>query len=291
MYSPGCNARSVAEYITAALLHLAVTHAQPLAGQTLGIVGVGNVGSKVVQQAQALGMKVLLCDPPRQRSENTNIFCDLDTLLSHSDFVTLHVPLEKSGPDATWHMANRSFFARMKRGSFFINAARGAVVESGALLEAIDIAQVKAVVLDTWEGEPNVSEALLSRVEIGTPHIAGHSFEGKVNGTIMVYEAACRFLQRPSAFNPVEYLPQTKQPLIPFTATGNNAQDLHALVQQIYDIRKDDAQFRDAAQKPGGFDALRRNYPIRREFVNTTVTDIPNAATAQQVSALGFSVA
>jgi erythronate-4-phosphate dehydrogenase len=186
VYSPGCNARSVAEYITAALLHLAITYNQPLKDQTLGIIGVGNVGSRVAAQAEALGMRVLLNDPPRARTEDAQAFCELSMLLHESDYITMHVPLANDGQDPTFHMVNETFLARMKPTAFFINAARGAIVQTPALIKALQHATIRAAVLDTWEGEPAISPELLERATIATPHIAGHSFEGKVNGTLMV---------------------------------------------------------------------------------------------------------
>ncbi len=290
MYSPGCNARSVAEYITAALLHLAVNYNQPLCGQTLGIIGVGNVGKKVAKQANALGMRVLLCDPPRARKENSQSFCDDRTLLAESDFVTLHVPLNKQGPDKTVHMANEDFFRQMKPTAFFLNAARGAVTDTQALIQALDTSQIQAAVIDTWEHEPHISQNLLERAAIGTPHIAGHSFEGKVNGTLMVYEAACNFLQREPLFEPAKHMPKPSLPQTPFPTANSIYQSLQNLVARVYDIAQDDARLRDA-KAPDAFDFLRRNYPIRREFACTKVTDIPDSKQAQQIAALGFCLA
>ena len=289
MYAPGCNARSVAEYITAALLHLAVTYHQPLQNQTLGIIGVGNVGSKVAKQAEALGMRTLLCDPPRARKEGNGAFCDCKQVLAESDFVTLHVPLNREDPDKTMHMANETFFQQMKPSAFFLNAARGAVVDTQALIQALDVSQIKAAVIDTWEGEPDISQELLARVAIGTPHIAGHSFEGKVNGTMMVYEAACRFLQRQPHFDLQEHMPAPTLPRTPFPHTQTDIQNLQQLVMRVYDIARDDAQLRQTIEH-GGFDHLRRNYPIRREFACTTVTDIADPKRAHQIEALGFQV-
>lgn len=287
MYSPGCNAQSVAEYITAALLQLAVTYNQPLQGQTIGIIGVGNVGTKVAQQAKALGMHVMLCDPPRARTEGPEAFCDCDTLLEQADFVTMHVPLEKGGPDPTFHLANKNFFARMKPGAFFINAARGAIVETKALIDAIDASRITAAVIDTWEGEPKIARELLERVAIGTPHIAGHSFEGKANGTLMVYEAACHFLKAPPSFDAQRFMPTPTLPETALPIASNAQHQLHLLVKQVYDIMRDDAALRKAGQETD-FDSLRRNYPIRREFACTTVTGITSTTLAQQVAALGF---
>lgn len=287
MSAAGCNARSVAEYMTAALLHLAVTYDQPLRGQTLGIIGVGNVGKKVLVQAKALGMDVLLCDPPRARAEGSDAFCDRETLLAESDFVTIHVPLLREGPDQTYHMADEAFFKSMKSNAFFINAARGAVVDTSALIQALGTNRIRAAVIDTWEGEPEISRELLDRVAIGTPHIAGHSFEGKVNGTIMVYEAACRFAQTSPSFDREAHMPPPPLPSTTYPNAKAPLQCLQELVARVYDIMQDDARLRGASRKKQ-FDQLRRNYPIRREFACTTVTDIGNNNLAEQVLALGF---
>ncbi len=291
VYSPGCNARSVAEYITTALLHLAVHYNQPLQGQTLGIIGVGNVGRKVEQQAVALGMRVLRCDPPRARKEGHEAFCSCDQLLSEADFVTLHVPLNREGPDKTIHLANDTFFRHMKPGACFLNAARGAVVDTQALIQALDEARIRAAVIDTWEGEPRISKELLDRVAIGTPHIAGHSYEGKVNGTIMVYEAACRFLNRKPSFDASKHMPPPILPQTPFPTERQHLQNLYALVTRVYDIMADDTQLRSVPQDAASFDAQRRNYRIRREFACTQVMGIPSTQYAQQVVDLGFNLA
>ncbi|MGQ9661476.1 MAG: 4-phosphoerythronate dehydrogenase, partial [Kiritimatiellia bacterium] len=199
-YAPGCNANSVAEYVTAALLLLAVRHGFTLEGKKIGIIGVGNVGSRVMEKAVALGLRVLPNDPPRERRGESCLipssvsngrqsipFVSLEEVLADSDIVTLHVPLTREGPDATYHMADHSFFSRMKKGAIFLNCARGSVVDTATLIRALDAGQVSHAVIDTWEGEPKYSPELLERVSIGTPHIAGHSFEGKVMGTVMVY--------------------------------------------------------------------------------------------------------
>ena len=214
-FAPGCNANSVSEYVTAALLALGERHGITLAGKTLGVIGVGNVGSRVVKKAQALGMRVLMNDPPRERSQksevrsqsttprtlNPDAFVSLDQVLTEADIITVHVPLTKEGKDKTYHLADANFFCKARKGLIFINAARGPVVDTPALLKALDAGQVSHVVLDTWEGEPAYRPDMLARVDIGTPHIAGHSFEGKVMGTVMVYRAACEFLGVPATWS------------------------------------------------------------------------------------------
>jgi erythronate-4-phosphate dehydrogenase len=291
-FSPGCNANSVSEYVTAALLCLADRHGFSLRGKTIGIIGVGNVGRKVVEKAEALGMNVLQNDPPRQRTEPDNdSFCDLNTLLTNSDIVTIHVPITKSGPDKTMHLADASFFSRMKPGSIFINAARGAVVNSDDLLEAIRSGHIARTVLDTWEGEPAFRRDLLQAVDIGTPHIAGHSFEGKVAGTVMVYQAACRFLGIEPTWSPDALLPPPLVPQATITAGSKPGERvLWEVVKQLYDIESDDARLRaETDDRTALFDSLRKNYPIRREFRFTSVT-INNTSTQLQntFERLGF---
>ncbi|MDA0991845.1 MAG: 4-phosphoerythronate dehydrogenase, partial [Verrucomicrobia bacterium] len=170
-YSPGCNANSVAEYVTAALLHLANQHGFTLAGKTIGIVGVGNVGRRVLEKAQALGLKVLLNDPPREREQDDSAdFHPIDVVLAQSDILTLHVPLTHDGPDATHHLVDAAFLKKLKPGAIFINAARGPVVETDALIATIRSGAISHAVIDTWEGEPAYRHDLLPLADIATPH-------------------------------------------------------------------------------------------------------------------------
>ena len=294
-FSPGCNANSVSEYLVAALLYLAHQNGFKLRGKTLGIIGVGNVGKRVVEKANALGLRVLQNDPPRQRAEaDSNTFVDIDTLLAGSDIVTTHVPITREGEDATYHMADEAFFQRMRPGAIFVNAARGPVVQTDALLAALNSGHIAHTVLDTWEGEPDFRPELLNAVDIGTPHIAGHSFEGKVMGTVMVYQEACRILGVPPTWTPDDLLPPPIVPEITVDTTGLSEEAvLWKIVHQVYDIMADDARLRaHTTDRNVHFDGLRKNYPIRREFRFTTVT-LRNAT--QQLrdtcSKLGFCVA
>jgi erythronate-4-phosphate dehydrogenase len=248
----GSNANSVAEYIVAALLELGYQ------GKTLGVVGVGNVGSKVVRYATALGMRVLQNDPPRQRAEKLPEFVTLDRIGAEADIITFHVPLTKSGPDATFHLFE-------PRGGIIINTSRGAVLDNQALLTA----PLAGLVLDVWEGEPTILPALLEKADFGTPHIAGYSFDGKVNGTRMIYEAACRHFGLSGSWKPE--LPAPANPVL----TGHN---LRSVVRQAYDITADDAALRRDYRH---FDRLRAEYPVRREFFNY-------ATSRSEAAALGF---
>ncbi|MEI6165766.1 MAG: 4-phosphoerythronate dehydrogenase PdxB [bacterium] len=280
-FAPGCNANSVSEYITAALLYLACKHGFTLEGKTIGVIGVGNVGRRVVQKARALGMRVLMNDPPRERAEGSgqagNPFVSLDQVLAEADIITVHVPLTKEGPDKTVHLADAAFFGRAKKGLIFLNAARGPVVDSPALLTALAGGQVSHVVLDTWEGEPDYRLDVLAKVDIATPHIAGHSFEGKVMGTVMVYREVCKFLGVPATWSHEPLMPVPLVPEVTVDVAGRTHQAvLREVVRQVYDLEGDDRRFRDSsladhAARIKNFDRLRSHYPERREFQYTTV--------------------
>ncbi len=289
-FAPGCNANSVSEYITAALLTLGERYGITLEGKTIGVIGVGNVGSRVVKKARALGMRVLMNDPPRERAESRiqnpesrsqneegNSFVSLDRILAEADIITVHVPLTKEGPYKTVHLADGDFFRRARKGLIFLNAARGAVVDTPALMKALDLGQVGHVVLDTWEGEPKYRADMLAGVDIGTPHIAGHSFEGKVMGTVMVYREACRFLGVPATWAHEPVMPPALVPRVEVDVAGRTDEVvLREVVRKLYDIEADDRRLRDTAVtdddlRAKAFDQLRKNYPERREFQYTTV--------------------
>lgn len=307
-FAPGCNANSVSEYVTSALLCIGQHHGIRLAGRTMGVIGAGNVGSRVARKGRALGMKVLLNDPPRERVEGAGRkpaveglepgpFVGLERLLRDADVVTVHVPLTKSGEDRTVHLADEEFFGRMRDGSIFLNAARGGVVQTEALMAALHSGRVGHAVLDTWEGEPAYRTDVLPLLDIGTPHIAGHSFEGKVMGTVMVYREACRFLGVEPAWSHEHLMPQPLVPEISVEAGGRSDEAvLWEVVAQVYDVRWDDQQFRKSALLPDKervkeFDRQRREYPERREFRYTTVKVVGGSENLlRALSGLGFRV-
>ena len=301
-YSPGCNANSVSEYLVAGLLTLAVRNGFTLRGKTLGVIGVGNVGRRVVEKGRALGMRVLQNDPPRARAGDYSAgevspFVELPELLAESDIVTLHVPLNRDGVDRTLRLVDAEFLAKMRKGAILVNAARGGIVDSDALLEALQSAQLAHVVLDTWEGEPDYRLDVMNAVDIATPHIAGHSFEGRVAGTVMVYQAACRYLGIDADWTPDNLLPPPEVPYIDCPAGAiAESELLHSIVKRVYDIEADDRRFRATAESDGGgrakaFDRLRREYPVRREFRFTKVRlGCAGAGIAATLKALGFGL-
>lgn len=230
--APGCNAAAVAQYVLAALCALSLDRP----GATLGIVGVGHVGSLVADAAARAGLRVLLNDPPREAAEGSAAFTPLPELLAASDIVTLHIPLWPENRD----FADAAFFAAMKSGASFINASRGEVVDENALLAARP--RLDRLVLDVWKNEPDINLALLAVADLATPHIAGYSIQGKINGTQAVVQAVGRHFGI--------------EPLQAFRVTGV------ALPQEPYDIRRDDAALR---RDPSSFESLRSYYAYRND--------------------------
>ena len=293
----GCNANAVAEYMAAAWLTLAQRRGETLAGRRVGVVGVGHVGSLVVEKALALGMEPVPNDPPKARETGSDRYRPLDALLD-CDIVTLHTPLTLDGPDPTDGLIGEAFFSRLKPGAWLCSAGRGEVVDEAALHRALDLKRLGAVALDVWDHEPGIDGRLLARVDIGTPHIAGYSLEGKLNGTGMVYDAACRFLGVTPSWSAEAAAPPTNVPGVTEIAAGRLDQDVLAdVVSAVYPVLRDDAALKataslEAAARGRAFDDLRKTYPTRREFRHTTVS-VPGASPALlgSLRALRFRIA
>jgi erythronate-4-phosphate dehydrogenase len=235
---------------------------------------VGNVGSKVARSANSLGMKTILNDPPLKRKTGDEKYRELDDALK-ADIVTLHVNINKGGIYKTYHLFDYEKLERLKDDCILINSSRGSVIENGALERIIDKKNL-TVILDVWENEPAISSSLLRKVFIGTPHIAGYSYEGKVNGTMMIYSALCRFLNREESYS-VQPL-KVDEPVIEVTGGESMENTLGKIFKKIYDIKEDDKKLREIIGKEKNeagkyFDMLRKNYPLRREFSNYTVVD------------------
>jgi len=294
--APGSNANSVADYLVAALLLVGRKHEITLEGKSIGVIGVGNVGSRVAKKCKALGMNALLNDPPLARQTGDTKYRPLDELFD-CDFITLHTPLTYEGQDKTIHLADEKFFGDLKDGCVFLNTSRGGVHDTAALKEAIQSGKLGAAVLDVWENEPNIDCDLLRIVDISTPHIAGYSLDGKIAGMIMIYKAACKYFNLQPRYNEKDFLPK---PIVPEIVTGEPAGDeqeiLHQTVQQVYAIDRDDFNTREIAMvEPANrgkfFDALRKNYPVRREFQNTNIIlKQSRFALADALKGIGFKV-
>ncbi len=292
----GSNANSAAEYVVAALLSVARKHKMQLEGKSIGIVGVGNVGSKVEKKVKALGMVPVLNDPPLQRQTGDAKYLPLEDLFA-CDFITLHTPLTFEGTDKTFHLVDEKFFKSLKPGCIFINTSRGAVVDTTALKETIKSGKLGAVVLDVWENEPNIDIELLRIVDLSTSHIAGYSFDGKVVGMIMIYRAACEHLGLETKYDVDDFLPEPDVGELKVERNTGQEQDIiHQTVQQVYAINRDDFNTREIAMVPEGerakfFDDLRKNYSVRREFQNTEIIfERPCEPLAAKLGGIGFKV-
>lgn len=237
--APGCNASSVCQWFSSTLEYLAYRHQLCFPELRLGIVGVGNVGSKVKAWAESQGIHCLLCDPPKAALDPDGQYLSLEEVIEESDVITLHVPLDKS----TFHLFDEKIFRKMKPHQILVNSSRGEVVEEGALEQALSEGRILGAALDVWEHEPRISRRLIGMLDIATPHIAGYSTDGKAAGTQMTVRAVARKLGIAGRENwHIERLPE--------------AQDAE------YDVLRDDKALRDA---PEAFEDLRSNYPIRRE--------------------------
>jgi len=278
--APGSNSNSVSEYITASLLVYAKEQGIELAGKSIAVIGVGNVGSKVVQKCETLGMTVYKNDPPLADKTGDPSFLPLEDVL-HADFVTFHVPLTKEGPYPTWHMANEKSLSRMN--GVLFNSSRGSVVDEIALKAALG-KTVKAAMLDVWEHEPMPDPELAARVSGGTPHIAGYSFDGKVNGTQMMYDAVCLKFGIESTWNAKDELPSGSS----IECSGESDEDvIRDAVLKAYDIRRDHSDFKAHMDE---FDRLRKEYPRRREFQTFTVQTDASESVKRKLEGLGFNV-
>lgn len=235
----GCNAGSVEQYVHSVLLLLKEKKGLDLKNATIGVVGVGHVGSRVARMAEGLGMKVLLNDPPRAEQGEQG-FVDLATMARECDVITFHTPLNREGAYRTYHLVDEDFLFSLERAPFVINSSRGEVVDTASLLVALAAGKIKAAVIDTWEYEPRISKELMEVAFLATPHIAGYSADGKANATRMSLEALCRFFGIEADFS---ILP-------PEGPKG-------------YDPIRDSEWLKASPEK---FEWFRENYPIRREF-------------------------
>lgn len=293
---PGCNARSVAQYVRNSLWIAAAegcfgancpttdknlgnlphstahnvayskafdpTNASfcaTLRGLTVGIVGVGHVGTAVAEILAAEGCRVLRCDPPKGEPHT------LADLAREADVISLHTPLTFEGEHATFHLADRAFFESLQRCRVFVNAARGECANTAAVEWALSEGKIRAAVIDTWENEPHISASLLRAALIATPHVAGYSADGKANGTRMSLEAVARHFGLDAHFDiPAPALPaEFSYGALPTTLTHRLPE--RALAQlRLYNPLTDTERLRAA---PEDFEQQRGNYPLRREEI------------------------
>jgi len=278
--APASNAISAAEYVIAALFYLAQTQCFDLAQKTVGIIGCGNVGSRVLSRLQTLGVKCLINDPhlPHTLPLKDILKCDI---------ITLHVPLILDGEYPTFELVNNSFLEQLKDDTILINTSRGKVVDENALLKHADRLNL---VLDVWRNEPNINQILLEKTRLATPHIAGYSFDGKIRGTTMIYEACCEYFNVEKKWK--ANLPKSPIEKIVFSEQISKEKALHLAILACYDIRADDAALRNiknSIESNRYFDQLRKNYPIRREF-STLQIEVQSLGFIEYFLGLGFQL-
>ncbi|MHB8851949.1 MAG: 4-phosphoerythronate dehydrogenase [Ignavibacteriaceae bacterium] len=265
----GCNADAVAEYVFTSISLLANEYSFSFEEKTLGVIGVGNIGSRVARLAESVGMKVLKNDPPLQRRTGSNEYVSLEKALN-ADIITFHVPLNLEGVDKTFHLINAEKLSSLKRGTILINASRGQVIDNSVLVKFIKEKSL-LVNLDVWENEPDINIDLLNQVCIATPHIAGYSLEGKINGTVIIYNALCSFLKVKPMWNPI--FQKVRENEITINYNGKLTATLTNIFKSAYAIKEDDARMRrienlEKKDRSAYFDKLRKEYPFRREFSN-----------------------
>ena len=281
--APGCNAASVAQYLAAVLTGFGV----PLAGRTLGVVGVGNVGKLAVKVGEALGMRVLLNDPPRAEAEGEAGFVPLDRIAAEADIVTLHVPKVAGGKHPTVGLLDEKFFASARDGACLVNAARGEAVRGDALKAVLRSGKVAHAAIDVWENEPDIDRELLDLCDFGTPHIAGYSTDGKANGTTAAVRAVAEFLGI-AELKSFRALPPPPANAVEVAADENAPveRELHRIVCHTFDLHRTDGELR---RDPGAFEQLRGSAPLRREPFAYRVAG-GGAELRSKLGALGFQL-
>lgn len=283
--APGCNARGVVDYVLSSILLLADEQGVAPESRCYGVVGVGQVGGRLLQVLNALGWTVLACDPPRARAGEQGFVC-LDELVARCDVISVHTPLNRQGEDATWHLFDQQRLAQLKPSAWLINASRGAVVDNAALKQLLSQRSDLQVVLDVWEGEPLVDVELAQLCRVATPHIAGYSLDGKLRGTEQIYQELCAWRQQPASVQLAQLMPPAWLAQITLDAKAPLAWALKHLVRSIYDPRRDSADFMrslvgDELARRQAFDRLRKNYPIRRELTGLKVQVLESAPELQ----------
>jgi erythronate-4-phosphate dehydrogenase len=285
--APGCNAESVNQYVASALFSYSKRKGFELAGKTIGVVGVGQVGSRIAKTCEILGMKVLLNDPPRARAEGSSQFVSLETIREQADIISFHVPLNRQGIDKTFHMADAEFLHDLRKNPLIINTSRGEVFDTEAVLKARAMNDISGMVIDCWENEPDINLALLKLVDYGTPHIAGYSRDGKANGTKTSVRAISRFFNLGINDWEPRDVAAPGHPVIDLDGTHRTQQAILVdAVLATYQIENDDEDLRSGTHF---FEQLRGDYPARREFDSYSIrANNIEINTIEKLKKLGF---
>ncbi|TVP90040.1 MAG: 4-phosphoerythronate dehydrogenase PdxB [Pseudomonadaceae bacterium] len=292
--APGCNARGVVEYVLSVLLTLSERTGLDWRQRCVGIIGVGEVGSRLAEVLRNLGVRVLCCDPPRAE-QGAHGMLSLDAVLAESDVISCHVPLTRQGPHATGHMFNQARLKALRPGTWLINSSRGPVIDNSALSAVLAERNDLQVALDVWEHEPTLDAQLVARCALATPHIAGYSLDGKLRGTAMIYQAWCEFTGQPPQHELAGFAPAAGCNVLQLDPDASADWQLSRALRWVYDVRDDDARLRamlaeasDQAAIRAGFDQLRKDYPLRRETPCVRVGGVATEAAAA-LQAAGFT--
>ncbi|MCF7981972.1 MAG: 4-phosphoerythronate dehydrogenase PdxB [Pseudomonadales bacterium] len=291
--APGCNADAVVDYVIFALAALALNRHISLQQKTLGIVGLGNVGSRLKARAEAFGLNCLCCDPPLQH-RGVEDLVPLEALLAEADIISLHTPLTHRGKDATYHLLNADNLPQIKREGILINTARGPVVDNVALKRLLSERKDICAVLDVWESEPSIDVSLLEQVSLATPHIAGYSLEGKLRGTAMIYQSVCDFFGCEQLPSLEKLWPAEKEVRLENLVGESWEKQVYQVLLQCYDIRQDSAALKalKTSNKKDigtGFDHLRKTYPMRRELKKIKIINRSmSSPLSEKLTALGL---
>ena len=273
----GSNALAVAEYVLSAIAGFLNESGSSLRGKSIGIIGVGTIGSKVAKFAEALGLEIIRNDPPLKRLTGRTEYLSLEEALS-ADIVTFHVPLNMGGRDNTFHLLDVENLEKLKPNSLLINSSRGAVVNNKVLSEFLNAGNNIFTVLDVWENEPEINLELLNAVNFATPHVAGYTYEGKVNGTVMIYNAVCNYFGLEKKWKPpVNKLTDNE---IVVDKSLSLEESLNSVFQKVYSIKEDSKRTKakilsDKENHALAFEKLRKEYPLRRELRNYILKGSP----------------
>ena len=299
-HARGSNARSVAEYVLSSLFVMADQYDFKFKDKTVGVIGCGEVGSCVVELFGEMGVKIIINDPPlkdaiENDSENCKKYHDLQELLS-ADIITLHVPLTEDGAYPTKNLVDTEFLSQLNDDVILMNTARGGVINEAVLKDHLACHEDMKVVLDVWENEPDIDLDLLAQIDIGTPHIAGYSTDGKIHATEMIFNSICEFFKLDNKWNPVVELQAANSLELPLDSDLDDQDAIQMAILASYDVRSDSVSLRhlpeiDVEQRSHYFDELRNNYPVRREFPATMFHLPENRKTlAGKLKQLGFNV-
>jgi len=284
--APGCNSGSVQQYVISSLINISRSKKFDLKDKTIGIVGVGNVGKKVACACEILGMRVLLNDPPRQELELDNYFVSLDKIIEEADIITFHTPLIKDGKYKTYHLADEYFLSSLKKKPVIINSARGGIIDTKAIKEALKTDKISGAVIDCWENEPQIDLEYMSLVDIATPHIAGYSADGKANATRISLESIADFYGMSKEPLSQISVPKPENQIIDFNNFQKSENPIFDIILQTYDTIAD---FNRLKASPESFKQLRNNYPLRREYLAYKVINAPTKS-EHTLQKLGFSL-